>query len=285
MRWAKGFTLLEMVVVIGIITLLTAIFLPALTKVRSAVRKTIGKNNLKQIASSVSLYECDYNSYPSTSAYIECGSPRTWLEPTAMINYEFTGPRSIAHYLENYIDDAEIMYCPSAPGEFKYIQDAWEAGNSWDNPDTMRINDPLFGTYSFWWNYRGWLSEKRRIFMGPKSSFGGRDESKLVASCTFATTPNPYNINDYGDFISCEQFKQTGKTPVNSVASPMWNRLGSSNISRRQLNIKLNAGYTDGHVGQFNGAATTDLKISMSPNGGFPYFPSNLRGSFFVPLE
>lgn len=282
-RVRTGFTLVELIVVMGVISVLVGISLPALNGARQAARRVVSKSNLRQIASVVSLYECDNGKYPPTVAYMELGGPRTWLEPTTLINYEFTGPRSISHYLRPYIENASVMYCPCAPRDYSYMQDAWDAGDNWDNPDTARIQDPLFGTYSFWWNYKGYLSEKRRIFEGPdKSDCSGR-KSELVASCFFGTTPNPYNQLDYGDYISCERFKKAGRTPQYSVSSQLWNRMDSSGITREEIRIKLNAAYTDGHVEQFNAAKTTTLKISMRPNGGPYYFPDYIRGDVYLP--
>ena len=282
-RVKAGFTLVELIVVMGIISVLVSISVPALNTARQAARRVVSKSNLRQIASVVSLYECDNGKYPPTVAYIECGSPRTWLEPTAMVNTEFTAPRSISRYLRPYIENPSVMYCPSAPRDYSYMQDAWDAGDDWDNPDTDSIRDKLFGTYSFWWNYKGYLSEKRRIFEGPDKSDYYRGKSDLVASCFFGKTPGPCDQLDPCDYISCMRFKKAGRTPQYSVSSQLWNRMDSRDIEREDIRIRLNAAYTDGHVEQFNAAKTTTLKVSMRPNGGYPYFPDYIRGDVYLP--
>ena len=282
---SRAFTLIELLVVIAIIALLLSISVPALNKARIAARKVISQSNLRQTTLASVQYDCDNGRLMPSVAYIEAGSPRTWLEPTTLINYEFSGRRSVSAYLGKYIERADSMYCPCAPADYSNMQDAWDASDSWDNPETARIQDPLFGTYSYWWGYKGYLSEKNRIFAGPSRADGLRSESKLLASCTFGTTPNPANWLDFGDYISCEKFAKSGKTPQYSVASQLWNRMNHNGTDRKALEIKLNAAYIDGHVQQFSSADTTTLKVSMNPDGGIPYFPANLRGDIYIPRQ
>ena len=59
MRQKKAFTLVELLVVIGIIALLIAILLPALSKAKKQAMRVVCMSNLRQLATAVAMYETE----------------------------------------------------------------------------------------------------------------------------------------------------------------------------------------------------------------------------------
>lgn len=90
MRWntyrrRAGFTLVELLVVIGIIAVLVAILLPSLNKARESARTLQGLSNLKQLAIATRMYAGDHNDW------MPAGDNAT--------HWGLSWPYALAHYL------------------------------------------------------------------------------------------------------------------------------------------------------------------------------------------
>lgn len=282
----KGFTLVELLTVVGAISVLTGILLPVLEKARRQAKAIKGISNQRQIVYVVNLFAMENDGkYPESVATIGFGSHWHWQEPTmitACRPRERRLHRSMSAYLGSYIRDASILFCPNAPSKYKYLQEAWDAGDDWNNPETtgpLLDFDPVSGTYCFYWSYIGFLGGRRGLFRGPRSLSGGRGESKLLVTDYFGYD-HWRSQNAYG---SCEKFRRADITDGTCVSSAYWSRLKSDEISLERLTIKLHAGYTDGHVASYTPSEVVPMRVSVTSDGSVPYPDGTGPGVFYLP--
>lgn len=98
---SQGLTLVEILVVIAIIGLLSAILLPVFGRVRENARRTSCQSNLKQIGMALTQYAGDYDE--------------------AIVGHYFMGAAATSHpgayrwmdALQPYVRDPQLFFCPS----------------------------------------------------------------------------------------------------------------------------------------------------------------------------
>ncbi|HUY42082.1 MAG TPA: prepilin-type N-terminal cleavage/methylation domain-containing protein [Candidatus Dormibacteraeota bacterium] len=62
----RGFTLIEMMIVVAIIAILVTILVPNLMRARAQAQTAACEANLKEIATALELYETDHDAYPQS---------------------------------------------------------------------------------------------------------------------------------------------------------------------------------------------------------------------------
>ena len=83
MRFRRAFTVIELLVVIGIIAVLLAILLPALEKVRENATTVKCATNLHTVGQSLAMYANDnHGNYPRT-LYVRGAAPTAGTQPAA----------------------------------------------------------------------------------------------------------------------------------------------------------------------------------------------------------
>ncbi|MHC4394497.1 MAG: hypothetical protein ACYS1A_02465 [Planctomycetota bacterium] len=277
-------TMLEVLVAMAIIMMWMAIMIPILGRARRDTRMLQTMDNQRKIVIGLTCFASDnHGRYPTSVATIGSGNRWNWQEPTMMTTpckRDTLLNRSMSSYLRSYIEDAGIMFCPNAPNKYQHLQQAWDAGDTWDNADTPHPLDPVIGTYCFYWNYIGCLEQRKNLFKGPHNSSGGHEQSKLLVSDYFGyghwRSPDAYG--------SCEKFKAASVTPGTQVSSDFWSFYPpDEKAGLDTIELKLHAAYTDGHVERYSPSETIPMRVSITSDGSVPYPGEPGPGIFYLP--
>jgi type II secretory pathway pseudopilin PulG len=283
-----GFTLVELLVVIGVLALSMGVLLPALGQARRAARSVVSGGRQRQIVLAANLYATDHAGWYPESVATAAGLGRTWRwqEPRKM---KACQPRaegyrtSMASYLRHYLPDAEVLFCPSSPQAYPYMKDFWRAGDSWDNPNTGFTDDSVVGSYCFYWNYVGYLTEQDRPFRGPQTNDDRSRGSSLLTTDYFGFD----HWRSPEAFGSCEYLPHAEVTAEAHEAPAYWFARPTGNPDPTRVSVKLRAGFVDGHVESYRPDETAALEIAESLDGSAPA-PRGLDmspGQFFIPTS
>jgi len=104
-RRKKGFTLIELMIVIAIIAILAAVLVPNFMRAREASRLTACKSNLKNISTAAETYSNDFDGlYPGNTTFNDVSSN--------------SGADSLKTLANTYI--GKTLNCPAAAKPYRY---------------------------------------------------------------------------------------------------------------------------------------------------------------------
>ena len=131
---SRGFTLVELLIVIAVMGVLAALLVPALNAALSVANRTACANNLKQLGLALRRYANHHDGcYPVED---QCGNPQAVLVPALV---------------PHYVNDMRLFYCPSASQMETYARSEEFGGPGGDSViDTPENRKRHFTTYKYY---------------------------------------------------------------------------------------------------------------------------------------
>lgn len=135
---ARGFTLLDLIVSIAVITLLVSLLLPSLSTVTETGRRVVCQSNLRQVGIGLLGYTEDNKGLLAPSVFLTNTPGRVAFEPQSMISLRVAPERQFFDtawdglgllYHAGYTDEPKVFYCPSHQGGYRFRDqaDVWQA--------------------------------------------------------------------------------------------------------------------------------------------------------------
>ena len=150
----RGFTMMEILIVLVIITILAALLLPVFFRVRAKSREAVCASNLHQIGLGVLIYTQDYDDlYPRGGDPTDINTDAWKRAFNGEFSEDAKALRPLPIVMQSYVKNPELWHCPADTG-FDY--DDTESRNQ------LNARPTSFDAYGSSYYYRTELTLRRK---------------------------------------------------------------------------------------------------------------------------
>ncbi|MDA3874426.1 MAG: prepilin-type N-terminal cleavage/methylation domain-containing protein [Kiritimatiellae bacterium] len=232
----NAFTLIEMLVVIGVIALLIALIVPAASGAMERARRTKCMSNLRSLVTGIIAFAVNNDGFFPHSA----NNSNSWP-------YDGDWAVHYSDFYENYVNDKQAYYCPTG----LVNNPRFEGSKNFevfpeDGPGAWRVNT----SYNYFYGGDHWTTP-RPNYRNRRGGYANMDEITNFSSSTIVADVMKLGNNRQPD--------------LDRSPSSAWNHSGKT---LRESGGNL--GYADGHVRWFT--LKNGLPDHMSTKSGNRYY-------------
>ena len=111
----RAFTLVEILVVIGVLALLAALLFPAFSMARARSRQVVCASNLRQLGQAMALYTNDWERFPRGLDPADKYTPQIWQNFPGGLEIMASTP-ILTEVMAPYVKDNRLWACPADTG-------------------------------------------------------------------------------------------------------------------------------------------------------------------------